>query len=650
MGVYQNQRTLCGAVKVAVDGTTMMMTMQWGGRGDLEVVVTMRVRIGGDDKHGGVACVDWSSGKRLAESGDDVKKKRVRDGGARCEGGVVEMEMKVVVVWQRGDNNSEVVVVIRRIYVTPSHTKKIFDNMRRVGKDFSGRVTPLFPRMMVQAQEEIGEDEAVNEEMDDSLERATTTATSLDVEQDMGNIAKTQFKATPNESSSQRTDLGCGPRCQEAMRDTSAHTRYERVSKIFNDPLLKVLDLEDELKRKKTAQQTKIDSLERRVKNLKKKQRSRTYKLKRLYKVSLTARVISSSNDEALDKEDTSKQERIDETDANEDITLVSVAATTVTIDDIILAKALVDIKTSKPKIRGIVIKDHEEPSESRTTTISSKKSQDKGKAKMIKDAMKLKKKDQILFNEEAKLDANYQLAKKMQAEEEQELNEEEKAKLCMELLKKRRKFFAAKRAEEKRNIPPTKAQQRSLMYTYLKNMDGWKPKALKNKSFTEIQELFYKSMKKKNNFIDIRTELKIVDDKEATNLKQLVKIIPEEDIEINAIPLVVKTPIVDWKIYKERKKSYYQIIRACGKSKNYLVFSHMLKDFDREDVEALWRMVKAKYGSTRPEEDYDRVFWGDLKVMFDPHVEDEVWKLQQSYKVEKWTLFNCCGVHCLSL
>ncbi|GKD43249.1 hypothetical protein Tco_1267894 [Tanacetum coccineum] len=39
----------------------------------------------------------------------------------------------------------------KRIYVTPSHTKKIFGNMRRVGKGFSGRDTPLFPTMMVQA-------------------------------------------------------------------------------------------------------------------------------------------------------------------------------------------------------------------------------------------------------------------------------------------------------------------------------------------------------------------------------------------------------------------------------------------------------------------------------------------------------------------
>nr|GFD20608.1 hypothetical protein [Tanacetum cinerariifolium] len=76
--------------------------------------------------------------------------------------------------------------------------------------------------------------------------------------------------------------------------------------------------------------------------------------------------------------------------------------------------------------------------------------------------------------------------------------------------------------------------------------------------------------------------------DKETTNLKQLVKIIPEEDITIDAIPLAVKTLIIDWKIYKEGKKSYYQLIRAGGKSKNYLVFSYMLKDFDKEDVETL--------------------------------------------------------------
>ncbi|GJZ44861.1 hypothetical protein Tco_0592457 [Tanacetum coccineum] len=46
----------------------------------------------------------------------------------------------------------------KKTYVNPSHTKKIFSNMKREGKDFSGRVTPLFATMMVQATQEKGVD------------------------------------------------------------------------------------------------------------------------------------------------------------------------------------------------------------------------------------------------------------------------------------------------------------------------------------------------------------------------------------------------------------------------------------------------------------------------------------------------------------
>ncbi|GJX05671.1 hypothetical protein Tco_0191587 [Tanacetum coccineum] len=81
-----------------------------------------------------------------------------------------------------------------------------------------------------------------------------------------------------------------------------------------------------------------------------------------------------------------------------------------------------------------------------------------------------------------------------------------------------------------------------------------------------------------------------------------------------------------------------------------YLVFSQLLKSVDIEDLVELYKLVKAKYGSTRPVEDMDLLLWGDLKTMFEPHVEDEIWKLQQRYKVLSWKLFDSCGVHCLSL
>ncbi|GJW25823.1 hypothetical protein Tco_0039634 [Tanacetum coccineum] len=90
-----------------------------------------------------------------------------------------------------------------------------------------------------------------------------------------------------------------------------------------------------------------------------------------------------------------------------------------------------------------------------------------------------------------------------------------------------------------------------------------------------------------------------------------------EEKVAIDVIPLAVKPPsIVDWKIHKKGKKTYYQIIKADGSLNMYLIFNHMLKSFDREDLETLWKLVKAKHGSTRPEEGYERVLWGDLKLL----------------------------------
>ncbi|GJZ20703.1 putative ribonuclease H-like domain-containing protein [Tanacetum coccineum] len=615
------------------------------------------------------------------------------------------------------------------IHIAPSHTKKIFANMRRSGKDFSGRVTPLFSTMVVQSQPDMGEDnvadEAVNEEMDDSLERAATTATSLDAEQDRGNINKTQSKVTLNEPSSIGTSSGSGPRCQETMGDIIAQTRFENISKTSNDPLLargntlqsgedslKLNELIElctnlqqrdlDLKTTKTTQANEIASLKRRVKKLERRNKSRTYGLKRIYRVGSSKRV-ESSKDEGLGEEDASKPGRIADIDSNKDIYLVNVhtdedmfgvddldgdevivdnvdvvkiaeetvnAATTVstastipvsaaittttttviTDDEITLAKALAELKSAKPPTQGIAFR---KPSESITTTPtltttttvttitvastrpkdkgiviheqeqaptptvslqqpSQVKVQDNGKGKMVEQepVKKMSKKDLLRLDEE--------LAFKLQAEKEEE--EERLAREKAQQIKEvniawddiqakveadYQKYFAAKRAEEKRNIPPTRAQQRSIMCTYLKNIEGWKPKSLKNKSFANIQELFEKVMKRVNTFVDYRTELveesskkatteqeeglkkaeaeiaqessskrvgeeleqesskkqKVEEDKESEELKQCLEIVPDDgdDVTIDATPLSIKYPtIIDYKIYKEGKKSNF--------------------------------------------------------------------------------------------
>ncbi|GJX16892.1 hypothetical protein Tco_0217724 [Tanacetum coccineum] len=145
--------------------------------------------------------------------------------------------------------------------------------------------------------------------------------------------------------------------------------------------------------------------LKRRVKKLEKKQKSRTHKLKRLYKVGLSAKVIFSDEEASLgDQEDASKQGRkILDIDADEDITLDSTHFDTnpdmFGVHDIhgdevcnnnnlvnVVTRGqlyLIEIKATKPKVRGVMIQD---PSETTTTTTpaASKPSQDKGNEKMM--------------------------------------------------------------------------------------------------------------------------------------------------------------------------------------------------------------------------------------------------------------------------
>ncbi|GJR60196.1 putative ribonuclease H-like domain-containing protein [Tanacetum coccineum] len=199
-------------------------------------------------------------------------------------------------------------------------------------------------------------------------------------------------------------------------------------------------------------------------------------------------------------------------------------AVTTASVED----SAAPTIQVSTADIGGVTA----EPSEFRDPQETQPSiSKDKGKGIMIEPKVPLKRKDQIALDEQigrdiqAKLDAklieeqklarkqeeanisliesweNTQammeadrlLAERLQSKEREELTDEEKGKLFMELMEKRRKHFAALRAQEKRNRPPTKAQKRTQMSTYLNHMGGYTYKQLKGKSFDEIQKLFDK-------------------------------------------------------------------------------------------------------------------------------------------------------------
>ncbi|GKB75060.1 hypothetical protein Tco_0936472 [Tanacetum coccineum] len=217
----------------------------------------------------------------------------------------------------------------KSIYVTPSHTKKVFANMKRPCKDFSGRVTPLFSTMMVQATKDMGAD--------------------LDTPTDSHSIP---IISQPSSSKPQK---------KKSRRKQSLQE--------------KVLDLE----KAKTAQAKDITSLKKRVKKLEKKRKSRPSGLRRLRKgrkiedLDVNAEVILVNETQEMDDDnlmfDTGvlKEQEIEFEKVVEEL-VVSVATTTKSIpvsaaevvttasasveilDELTLDQTLIEIKTTKPK------------------------------------------------------------------------------------------------------------------------------------------------------------------------------------------------------------------------------------------------------------------------------------------------------------
>nr|GEY48129.1 hypothetical protein [Tanacetum cinerariifolium] len=135
--------------------------------------------------------------------------------------------------------------------------------------------------------------------------------------------------------------------------------------------------------------------------------------------------------------------------------------------------------------------------------------------------------------------------------------------------------------------------------------------------------------------------------DQKVKKLKLYMRIIPEEDIAIESIPLAIKPlVIIEYKIVKGGKISTFHITRADGSTRRYTSMINLLENINREDLETLWKLVKDKYGNTKPEKWYEVVLWGDLKVMFEPDIESEVWRQLQGHDVTVWKLFSSCGVH----
>ncbi|GJW65009.1 putative ribonuclease H-like domain-containing protein [Tanacetum coccineum] len=271
----------------------------------------------------------------------------------------------------------------------------------------------------------------------------------------------------------------------------------------------------------------------------------------------------------------------------------VSAATPTTTIifdddEDLTIAQTLVKMKSEKAKEKGVVLKDVEDnsrPVKSITTlqplpTIDPK---DKGKGILVEEpekSEKVKRRDKGL----AQIESDAKLA--------QRLYEEELAEV------------------EKRQKERAKQEEASIAALYDdKQKSSKNPKVIKEQEST-------KSDKEAAKYYE----------QEKEELRMWLIVVPDEEETMDPEILSTKYPIVDWESQNlGREIHVYKIIRADGNTSYHKTFFCMLRKFDRQDLVDLHRLVMKRFEDNAPE-GYNLFLWGDLKIMFEPNVKDEVW------------------------
>nr|GEY88962.1 hypothetical protein [Tanacetum cinerariifolium] len=556
----------------------------------------------------------------------------------------------------------------KKMYIISSHTKKIFANMRRIRAGFSRVITPLFDIIMVQAPADMGdtpvetrqtpivdqpstskpkkkqkprrkqrkEAEVSHDESEDEKHAPTPSSDPLPSGEDSYTLNELMiFYTSLQEHRMLRSGglrrlkkIGSGRRVKSPMEKDSLGVQ-EDASK--QGRMIEEIDQNAEIALDDETQGRTIDDEMFRVDDLAGEE--------------VVMDTTTSEHEEHI-IEDVSTAEPV--TIAGEVVTATtvkdSVALTTaVTEDEITMAQALAALRSPKPKV-VVQEKDMSTTILAATTIVTTvvPTPRAKGKAKMIEPEVPIKKKDQIRIDEEyaRKLEAEEQEAARLsRAQQDEEANNSwDNIQAMMDADRLLAERIQAREREE----------------------------FFKGRSFDDIKKLFDREMRKVNDFIDIDLETQkssakevqesstkriaehlesdiskkqkvdenvkpVIDDSE--ELKKCIGIVPDDgdEVLIEATPLSSRSPtIIDYKIHKEGKKTYFKIIRADGNSQVYQSFEKMFKNFYREDLEVLWAIVKYKFKKEKPVDDMDNLLFRTLKTMFEHHVEDTIWKYQQ--------------------
>nr|GEW22772.1 hypothetical protein [Tanacetum cinerariifolium] len=537
-------------------------------------------------------------------------------------------------------------------------SSKFYMYPRRVGKGFSGVETPFFKGMLVAGEIKEQGDAEEQDNVDDAAQGADTAVLGNDVQdqsiplptpppqQPQDLLSTSQVQHTPPQSppSQPQSPPPAQPQgadflmslLQEALDACVALTR--RVEHLKHDKVAQALEIIKLKKRVKNLERAnKITDLDRDTgvalmddEGIEKKAEDAQVagdehvkgRQAKIYQIDIdhATKVLSMQEDEpevqeAVDVVTTAKLitevvAAISESVTAASVTIAAVLAATITVSLVRVAAA------STRRRKGVVIRDPEEEST-------------------------------------AKIPAKPKYARKLH----EELNQDIDWSVAIDHVKQKAKEDPyVQRYQVMKKRPQTEAQARRNMIMYLKNVNGFRLDYFKGMSYDDIRPIFKAKFNSNMEFL-LKTKEQMEEEEnraiesinetpaqkaakrrklneEVKDLKQHLEIVPDEDDDMytEATPLARKVPVVDYQIIQLNNKPCYKIIRADGTHQLYVSFITLLKNFDREDLESLWSIVKERFSTSKPNKFSDDYLLTTLRAMFERPV-------KRRYPLSRFTL-----------
>ncbi|GJX14225.1 hypothetical protein Tco_0205983 [Tanacetum coccineum] len=260
----------------------------------------------------------------------------------------------------------------------------------------------------------------------------------------------------------------------------------------------------------------------------------------------------------------------------------------------------------------------------------------------------------------------NEEVARKVQEEVEAEeekkrLDEEEVTKAT---LSNEYDFIQARLDADK--ILTEKLQEEEIDH-----VGGKKHSELKTKTFEEIQVLYERLKRQDQNFVaigsaeDERQIKELNKDPKKKRLKKRVfnetpreedtARVPAEQEVIEQDSEIMETKSFIARLHKVSSPdgNYLVVYRVNGHFRAFNYLMEVLHIFDRHDLFHLYDLVMKQYSEITPE-DIELILWGDLKIMMESSTEEndqgDFWNNQQEWEIVRWRLYEACGVCILEL